>query len=140
MTGALCPGADSMALVQPFPEPGRLPQLAYRELDLATSRHQDHLLPLRHLAELRRPWDPGTCQTPQLRKEVWSWLEAVVTWLNQSMSGMSPMSFRPAGRYILTWYTRSPFSQISAIAPVKRSPVTRWRSGTAIACPHSPNG
>jgi hypothetical protein len=29
-----------------------------------------------------RPWDLGSCQTPQLRKEVWSWLEAVVTWLN----------------------------------------------------------
>jgi hypothetical protein len=82
MTGALCPGADSMALVQPFPEPGRLLQLAYRELDLATSRYQDHLLPLRDLATLPRPWDPRTCQTPQLRKEVWSWLEAVVTWLN----------------------------------------------------------
>jgi hypothetical protein len=45
MTGASGPGADSMALVQPFPEPGRLVQFAYRELDLATSRQQDHLLP-----------------------------------------------------------------------------------------------
>ena len=45
------------------------------------------------------------------------------------------MSSRPAGRNILTWCTGSPFSQISATAPVKRSPVTRWRSGTAIACP-----
>jgi hypothetical protein len=82
MTGALGPGADAVALVQPFPEPGRLVQFAYRELDLATSRQQDHLLPLRDLATLSRPWDPGTCQTPQLRNEVWSWLEAVVTWLN----------------------------------------------------------
>jgi hypothetical protein len=31
---------------------------------------------------LSRPWDPGTCQTSQLRKEVWLWLEAVVTWLS----------------------------------------------------------
>jgi hypothetical protein len=82
MTGALCAGADSMALVKPFPQPGMLVQLAYRELDLATSRQQDHLLPLRDLAELQRPWDLGTCQTPQLRKEVWSSLEAVVSWLN----------------------------------------------------------
>jgi hypothetical protein len=50
------------------------------------------------------------------------------------------MSSRPAGRTILTWYTRSPFSQISATAPVERSPVSRWRSGTALACPHSSNG
>jgi hypothetical protein len=82
MTGASGPGADSMALVQPFPEPGRLVQFAYRELDLATSRQQDHLLPLRDLATLPRPWDPGTCQMPQLRKETWLWLEAVVSWLN----------------------------------------------------------
>jgi hypothetical protein len=82
MTGAIEPGRHSMVLVQPFPESGRLVQFAYRELGLATSRQQGHLLPLRHLAELQRPWDPGTCQTPQLRSEVWSWLEAVVTWLN----------------------------------------------------------
>jgi hypothetical protein len=71
-----------MALVQPFPQPGRLVQLAYRQLDLATSRQQDHLLPLHDLPNLQRPWDPTTCQTLQLRREVWSWLEAVVTWLN----------------------------------------------------------
>jgi hypothetical protein len=51
--------------------------MAYRELDLATSRQQDHLLPLRDLANVPRPWDLGTCETPQLRKEVWSWLEAI---------------------------------------------------------------
>ena len=26
--------------------------------------------------------DPGTCHTSQLRKEVWLWLEAGVTWLS----------------------------------------------------------
>jgi hypothetical protein len=71
-----------MVLIQPFPQPGRLVRLAYRELDLAASRQQDHLLPLRDLASVPRPWYPATCRTPQLRKEVWSWLEAVVTWLN----------------------------------------------------------
>jgi hypothetical protein len=82
VTGAVGPGLHSIVLIQPFPQPGRLVQLAYRELDLATSRQQDHLLPLRDLATLQRPWDLGTCQTPRLRREVWSWLEAVVTWLN----------------------------------------------------------
>jgi hypothetical protein len=57
-------------------------QLAYRQLDLATRRQQDQLLPLHDLANLQRPWDPATCQTLQLRREVWSWLENVVTWLN----------------------------------------------------------
>jgi hypothetical protein len=32
------------------------------------------------------------------------------------------------------------FSPISATAPVKRSPVRRWRSGIDKACPSSPNG
>jgi len=82
VTGAVEPGPKSIVLIQPFPQPGRLVQLAYRELDLAASRQQDHLLPLRDLANVPRPWDLGSCQTPQLRKEVWSWLEAVVTWLN----------------------------------------------------------
>jgi hypothetical protein len=76
------PDQHSMVIIQPFPRPGRLVQQAYRELDLAASRHQDHLLPLHDLANLQRPWDPATCETPQLRNEVWSWLEAVVTWLN----------------------------------------------------------
>ena len=82
MTGAVESGPNSMVLIQPFPQPGRLVQLAYRELDLAASRQQDHLLPLRDQGNVPRPWDLGSCETPQLRKEVWSWLEAVVTWLN----------------------------------------------------------
>jgi len=56
VTGPFGPGRDSMVLIQPFPQPGRLAQLAYRELDLATSRQQDHLLPLRDLANVPRPW------------------------------------------------------------------------------------
>jgi hypothetical protein len=82
VTDAVEPGPNSMVLIQPFPQPGRLVQLAYRELDLATSQQQDHLLPLRDQGNVPRPWDLGSCETPQLRKEVWSWLEGVVTWLN----------------------------------------------------------
>jgi hypothetical protein len=82
VTRPFTPTLDPMVLVQPFPQPGRLVQSAYGKLDLATSRHQDHLLPLHDQATLPRPWDPATCQTPQLRKELWLWLEAVVTWLN----------------------------------------------------------
>ena len=65
-----------------FPLPGRLVHLAYRELDLATNIAQDQLLAPRDLGNLQRPWDLATGRTPQLRSEVWSWLEAVVTWLN----------------------------------------------------------
>ena len=129
-----------MVLIQPFPQPGRLVHLAYRELDLATSRQQDHLLPLRDLANVPRPWDLGTCETPQLRKEVWSWLEAIVTWLNHEYVWDVADVVPPAGRNILTLWTRSLFSPISTNAPVKRSPVRRWRSGIGTACPPSPNG
>ena len=82
MTDAIEPNPQSSVLIQPFPVPGRLVQLAYRELELVSNGVQDQLLVLRELRDLPRPWDPATCQTPQLRKEVWSWLEAVVTWLN----------------------------------------------------------
>jgi hypothetical protein len=60
-----------------------LVQLAYRELELVSNGAQDQLLALRDLRDLPRPWDLASCETPQLRKEVWSWLEAVVIWLNQ---------------------------------------------------------
>ena len=30
---------------------------------------------------LPRPWEPATCRTPQLRQQLWSWLDAVVAWL-----------------------------------------------------------
>jgi hypothetical protein len=82
VTGPINPTHHRIVLIQPFPQPGRAVQLAYGKIDLAANRHQDHLLPLHDLATLPRPWDPGTCQTPRLRKELWLWLEAVVTWLN----------------------------------------------------------
>jgi hypothetical protein len=82
VTDAVEPNPETRVLIKPFPAPGRLVQLAYRELDLVSNGAQDQLLALRDLRNLPRPWDPATCQTPQLRKEVWSWLEAVVTWLN----------------------------------------------------------
>jgi hypothetical protein len=83
VTGAIEPNPQRSVLIQPFPVPGRLVQLAYRELDLVSNGAQDQLFVLRDLRDLPRPWDPATCETPQLRKEVWSWLEAVVTWLSQ---------------------------------------------------------
>jgi hypothetical protein len=82
VTAAVEPNAQPSVLIEPFPVPGRLVQLAYRELELVSNGAQDQLLAVRGLRDLPRPWDPATCETPQLRKEVWSWLEAVVPWLN----------------------------------------------------------
>jgi len=32
--------------------------------------------------DLPRPWDPATCHDPQLRREVWQWLDQVADWIN----------------------------------------------------------
>jgi hypothetical protein len=68
-------------LVQPFPAPGQLVALAYRELDLAANGSAEQIRALGDVRLLPRPWDPATCRTPQLREQLWAWLEAVVAWL-----------------------------------------------------------
>jgi len=56
---------------------------AYAELDSAagagTLLQQDALGDPRLLA---RPWDPASCVGPDLRAELWQWLDQVVIWLN----------------------------------------------------------
>jgi hypothetical protein len=69
-------------LVRPFPEPGHLVRLAYRELNIATDGTPEQVRALGDLSLLPRPWDPPTCRTPQLRAEVWRWLDQVVAWIN----------------------------------------------------------
>ena len=65
----------------PMPDTPEL-QKAYRDLHL--SEHGDDAT--RKLigdpALLPRPWDPPTCATPGIRRELWAWLEAVVIWFN----------------------------------------------------------
>ena len=68
-------------LTQPFPAPGQLVALAYRELDLAANGSAEQIRALGDVRLLPRPWDPATCRTPQLREQLWAWLEAVVAWL-----------------------------------------------------------
>lgn len=69
-------------LVAPFPEPGNLVRLAYRELHTAAHGTKQEIAALGDPARLPRPWLPATCQHPQLRRQLWDWLEHVVTWLN----------------------------------------------------------
>lgn len=70
-------------MIVSFPRPGRRVEHACTELDLAagagTRQQQTALGDPRLLA---RPWDPASCIDPQLRAEIWQWLEQVVTWLN----------------------------------------------------------
>ncbi len=66
----------------PFPTGGNLIKLAYRELNIAAHGDQDHVRALGDISQLPRPWDPPTCTQPELREQVWAWLEDVVSWLN----------------------------------------------------------
>lgn len=67
---------------EPFPEPGPSVRLVYHELELA----EMGTFPTRELlgdpAEMPRPWAPATCMDPDLRLELWQWLDDVVCWIN----------------------------------------------------------
>lgn len=70
------------SMTRPFPEPGRQIQHAYRELMIAATGTKEQVKALGDPRLLARPWDPPTCVRPGLRRELWDWLEHVVTWLN----------------------------------------------------------
>lgn len=74
--------ASSGLLVRSFPDVGPLMRLAYRELRLAAHGSEQQQRALGDLTRLPRPWDVASCRQPDLRAEVWAWLEAVVEWLN----------------------------------------------------------
>jgi len=68
-------------LVAPFPDPGPHLRLAYRDLLIASTGTKDQVKALGNISTLPRPWDPPTCCDHELRRQLWDWLEAVVTWL-----------------------------------------------------------
>lgn len=74
--------ATEPPMIDPFPQPGRLVQLAYRELHIAVNGTPEQQKALGNPTRLPRPWDPDTCGEPGLRHELWQWLDAVVIWLN----------------------------------------------------------
>ena len=76
------PAPTAPGLVAPFPGPGNLVRLAYRELHTAANGSKQQIAALGDPALLPRPWIPATCRHPDLRRQVWEWLEEVVTWLN----------------------------------------------------------
>ena len=69
-------------MVTTFPHPGRQLEQAYRELDLALNGIDEQRTALGSLRLLPRPWDPDSLTRPQLRRELWDWLEAFTIWLN----------------------------------------------------------
>ncbi|CAN5270959.1 hypothetical protein BH11ACT1_BH11ACT1_14070 [soil metagenome] len=69
-------------MIAAFPRAGRRVEHAYTELDLAGNGTPQQRNALGDARLLARPWDPASCVDPQLRAEVWRWLDEVVTWLN----------------------------------------------------------
>lgn len=75
-------GGPVRAMLEVFPQPGRLVEHAYAELDIAAGGSPQQRQVLGDPRLLARPWDPATCADPDLRAQVWTWLEQVVCWLN----------------------------------------------------------
>lgn len=83
MTGQDPEIAISLApMVRPFPRPGKRIHVAYRELHLAVNGTPEQKLAIGPASQLPRPWEPSTCANPELRSQLWAWLEEVVLWLN----------------------------------------------------------
>ena len=68
-------------MTRPFPQPGRLVQAAYRELEIAASGGDAERAVLGRVDSLGRPWDPPSC-APAVRQQVWAWLDEVAAWVN----------------------------------------------------------
>lgn len=73
----------SRPLARAFPMP-LSPQLhaAYDDLYLATNGDDKTKRRIGNPASLPRPWDPPSCHNPDLRRELWQWLDQVVDWFN----------------------------------------------------------
>lgn len=79
------PDLQPEPLIRPFPTPGPQIQLAYRELETAAGDDDAKKKALGPIADLPRPWAPATCTKPQMRAQLWIWLDEVVVWLNRQM-------------------------------------------------------
>ena len=87
-------GSLGVALIAAFPVAGPKVELAYKELEDAAGDKAAVQAALGPRALMQRPWDPPTCRDPDLRAQVWDWLEQVVIWLNREyvwdVDGMIP--------------------------------------------------
>lgn len=78
------PGAPAAEVgVRDFPRIGERMRVAYVDLWLAGAvREEEQAQTVGGAGDLPRPWDPAKCHDPQLRREVWQWLDRVVDWIN----------------------------------------------------------
>ena len=69
-------------LIKPFPPVGPQMRRVYRELGLAANGTPEQKRALGNPDLLPRPWDPASCRDPDLRAEVWAYLDDVACWVN----------------------------------------------------------
>ncbi|WP_245916750.1 hypothetical protein [Nocardioides gansuensis] len=69
-------------MVRPFPEPGPAVRTAIQQLQHASFAPPVDEDAVRELAQIPRPWDPGSC-TGKIRSELWEWLDLVAMWVNE---------------------------------------------------------
>ena len=74
-----------MVIVSRFPEPPHTIRHAIIVLHVVRTGDKDAIADLGDVRDLPRPWDPASCP-PDLREQLWHWLEAVATWINQEYS------------------------------------------------------
>ena len=86
VTGVTGPVSQAKPLVRDFPQPGTRIEIAYRELHLAQYGTPEQKQAVGDFVKLARPWDPASVTTPEMRQELWEWLDAFVTWLNHEYS------------------------------------------------------
>lgn len=86
--------AQPTLMVFPFPVPGDQVRLAYSELHKAINGIEEYKKALGNHALLPRPWEPASCLQPELRNDLWEWLDDVVIWLNREytwdLAGLIP--------------------------------------------------
>jgi hypothetical protein len=74
----------SERILRPFPEPPPTLRVCLEQLDKVMATPADKLddLPFGQ-GDLNRPWDPAACH-PEVRQELWQWLDDVAGWLNET--------------------------------------------------------
>jgi hypothetical protein len=132
--------AANLLSVRPFPAPGQLVALAYRELDRAATGTQirSALWAMLGCCLDRGSWPAAAPQ--QLRQQLWCWLDAVVDWLVTEdvweVGDMIPVCW-PQHPHLV--------HEIAVLADQRRRAghgltSVPWRNGTATTCPRSRNG
>lgn len=132
--------SQDLSLTRAFPLPGPMLGIAFRDLYLAAEGSDNQKEVLGDPSLLPKPWDPPTCVDPQLRGELWAWLDAVVAWFNHEYV------WDPASMVPPCWpHHPHLIHEIAVLADQRRraglrSRPTASRSGTATRFPASPTG